>query len=169
MGTWCLVPVPEHDPGAWSGTTGYSHDTKLQLTNETSSRGGGYNFSLAYDSAGNPTTFKGSTKNYNTSNQNTSWTHDGKGNPTSYAGSALTFDAENRMTAYGSVLTAGYRPDGLRAWKTTSAGTTYFLYDGDQPVEELDGSGTKIAVMTFGPGGTLARNARGNLLTSLGS
>jgi len=54
-------------------------------------------------------------------------------------------------------MTAGYRADGLRAWKTNSAGTTYYLYDGASPVEELDGTGAKTAVMTFGPNGPLAR------------
>ena len=144
-------------PTAYSGTTSYTHDTKLQLTNETSARGGGYNFSNVFDSAGNATTFKGGSKTYNSSNQNTAWTFDGNGNPTTYASHTLTFDAENRMTAYGSVMTAGYRADGLRAWKTNSGGTTYYLYDGDKMVEELNGSGTKTAVMTFGPNGVLAR------------
>jgi hypothetical protein len=110
-------------PSSFSGTTGYTHDTKLQLTNETSTRGGGYNFTNAFDSAGNATTFKGGSQSYNNANQNTAWSFDGNGNPTTYAGHALAFDAENRMTAYGSVLTAGYRADGLRAWKTNSVGT----------------------------------------------
>ena len=133
-------------PSSYSGTTGYTHDTKFQLTNETSTRGGGYNFSNGFDSAGNTTIFKGGSNTYNSSNQNTAWSFDGNGNPTSHAGSTLTFDAENHMTAYGSVLTAGYRADGLRAWTTVSAGTSYYLYDGDKPVEELDGSGAKKAV-----------------------
>ena len=68
------------------------------------------------------------------------------------------------MTAYGSVLTAGYRADGLRAWKTTSAGTIFYLYDGDKPVEKLDGSGTKTAVMTFGLNRVLARTTASRTL-----
>jgi RHS repeat-associated protein len=144
-------------PASFSGTNSNTHDTKLQLTNETSTRGGAYNFTSVYDGAGNPTTFKGTVNTFNNANQNTAWTHDGNGNPTSYKGITLTFDAENRMTAYGTTLTAGYQADGLRAWKQTSAGRTYYLYDGDKPVEELDGSGNKAAVMTFGPSGVLAR------------
>lgn len=144
-------------PSSFSGTNSYTHDTKLQLTQESSTRAGSYTNNQAYDTAGNSTTFKGSTNTFNNANQNTAYTHDGNGNPTTYKGTTLTFDAENRMTAYGSVLTAGYRADGLRAWKTTSAGTTYYLYDGDHPVEEMDGSGSKTAVMTFGPDGVLAR------------
>jgi RHS repeat-associated protein len=151
-------------PTSFSGTTGYSHDTKLQLTNETSTRGGGYNFSNSFDSAGNATTFKGGSNSFTSSNQNTAWTFDGNGNPTTYASHTLTFDAEDRMTAYSSVMTAGYCADGLRAWKTTSAGTTYYLYDGGQAVEELDGSGVKSAVMTFGPHGVLARTTASRTL-----
>jgi RHS repeat-associated protein len=55
------------------------------------------------------------------------------------------------------LVTAGYRADGLRAWKQTSGGRAYYLYYGDNPVEELDGSANKTAVMTFGPNGVLAR------------
>jgi hypothetical protein len=45
------------------------------------------------------------------------------------------------MTSYGSVLTAGYNGDGLRAWKKLTA-RTYFLYDGMVPVAELNSSGS---------------------------
>ena len=68
------------------------------------------------------------------------------------------------MATRRAILTAGYRADGLRAWKTTSAGTTYYLYDGDNPVEELNGTGTKTAVMTFGPNGVLARTTASRTL-----
>lgn len=71
-------------PTSFSGTTSYTHDTKLQLTNETSARGGGYSLSNAFDSAGSATTFKGASNAYNSSNQNTVWTFDGNGNPTTY-------------------------------------------------------------------------------------
>ena len=43
--------LPPGAPTSFSGTTGYAHDTKLQLTNETSTRGGSYNFSSSFDSA----------------------------------------------------------------------------------------------------------------------
>jgi YD repeat-containing protein len=46
-------------PGATSldGTTGYSYDSKDQITQETSTRNSGFTDSFAYDSAGNPTSF----------------------------------------------------------------------------------------------------------------
>jgi RHS repeat-associated protein len=142
-----------------SGTTGYSYDSKDQITQETSTRNGGFTDNFGYDSAGNPTSFKGITKSYNSNNQQTGtgFTHDGNGNPTNYGGTTLTFDPENRMTAYGSVLTAGYTAGGLRAWKQNSSGRTYFLYDGILPVIEMNSSGTVTATNTFGGSGLVSR------------
>ncbi|HEV2473913.1 MAG TPA: RHS repeat-associated core domain-containing protein, partial [Chthonomonadales bacterium] len=95
---------------------------------------------------------------FNADNQNTADTFDGNGNPTTYNGTTLTFDPENRMTAYGTAMTAGYRADGLRAWKSNSTTTTYFIYDGITPVCEVNGSGTVTACNTFGAEGLLARH-----------
>jgi len=148
-------------PGATSfnGTTGYSYDSKDQITQETSTRNSGWTDNFAYDSAGNPTTFKGVTKAYNSNNQHsgTGFSYDSAGNPTTYGGTTLTFDPEKRMTAYGSALTAGYNGDGLRAWKTNSTNTTYFLYDGILPVVELNSSGSVAATNTFGAAGLVSR------------
>ena len=148
-------------PGATSlnGTTGYAYDSKNQLTQEASTRNGGFTDNFAYDSAGNPTTFKGQTKTYNSNNQQTGtgFSYDNNGSPTTYGGTTLTFDPENRMTAFGSVLTAGYSGNGLRAWKQTSGGRTYFLYDGVVPVVELDNTGAITATNTFGAAGLISR------------
>jgi len=71
----------------------------------------------------------------------------------------VRFDSENRLTQVGSVLSCGYNGDGQRAWKQNSAGArTYFLYDGSQPVCELNGSGTLVAVNDFGADGVWARH-----------
>ncbi|MGH7749837.1 MAG: hypothetical protein ACREQ5_34485, partial [Candidatus Dormibacteria bacterium] len=145
-------------PG-FSGSTTYVHDALVQLTSENSTRNGGYSNAFAYDGAGNATTFRGATQSYNADNQNTVSGFDGAGNPTTYKGASLTFDAENRMTAYGSTLTAGYRGDGLRAYKQSSSATTYFYYDGMRPVFEENSSGAVTAVNTFGPAGFLARTS----------
>jgi RHS repeat-associated protein len=144
-----------------SGTTGYSYDSKNRLTQESSTRNGGFTDNFAYDSAGNPTTFKGVTKSFNSNNQQTGteFVHDGNGNPTTYAGMTLTFDPENRMTAFGNALTAGYNGDGLRAWKENATATTYFLYDGIIPVVEFDSSGSVMATNTFGAAGLASRNS----------
>lgn len=142
-----------------NGTTGYSYDSKNQLTQETSTRISGFTDNFGYDSAGNPTTFKGLTKTFNSNNQRTGtgFSHDSNGNPTNYGGTALTYDPENRMTSYGSVLTTGYSGNGLRAWKQSSGGRTYFLYDGAVPVVELDNTGAVVATNTFGATGLISR------------
>lgn len=144
-----------------SGTTSHQYDRKDQLLQEQTTRAGGYADSFTYDRAGNPTMFRGLAKRYNSNNQQTgtNFSHDRNGNPTTYNGAALSFDPENRLTAYGSVLTAGYRGDGLRAWKQTQQGRTYFLYDGTTPVLELDASGAVTAVNTFGAAGLVSRRS----------
>jgi RHS repeat-associated protein len=80
-------------------------------------------------------------------NPDTVIAYNSSGNPTARSGNALTFDAYNQLTAYGSVMSAGYMGDGLRAWKQTSAGRTYFLYEGATPVVEMNSSGTVTATM----------------------
>ncbi len=142
---------------ALAGATSYSYDTRNELLNETSVRNGGYSSAFGYDGAENPTTFKGSPNSFNADNQNAAFAFDGNGNPTTYKGDALGFDPENRLTSYGTVMTAGYDGDGLRAWKSTAAGKTYFVYDGDAPVLEMDSSGNVTAFNVWGANGLLSR------------
>jgi RHS repeat-associated protein len=143
-----------------SGSTAWTYDTKEQLTQEASARNGSYTHNFGYDSAGNPTTFKGASQSFNGNNQNAAYTFDGNGNPTTYKGTSCSYDVENRMTAYGSALTNGYRGDGLRAWKQPSGGSkTYFLYDGELLACELDSSGNVSAYPTFGPAGLVSRRS----------
>ena len=87
-------------------------------------------------------------------------TYDGNGNPSVYGGKALSFDPQSRLTSYnnGSV-TCGYREDGLRAWKQNSGGRTYFLYDKDDAVCELNTSGAVVATNSFGARGLASRHS----------
>jgi len=147
----------------YSGTTNYSYDGKNELTEESSTRNGGFTNNFAYDTAENPTTFRNASgKTYNTDNQPTTsgFSYDGDGNPTTYSGASLTFDVENRLTSVSTELTAGYGADGLRAWKTDNTGTSYYLYDedGTTPVCELNASGVAIATNTFGEAGLISRH-----------
>lgn len=144
-----------------NGVTSYLYDAKDQMTQEQTTRGSGFTDTFGYDTAGNPTNFKGTTKTYNSNNQQTAtgFVYDGNGNPTTYNGTALSFDPENRLTSHGTTLTAGYRGDGLRAWKQVAAGRTYFLYDGISPVVELSATGAVTVTNTFGSGGLLSRRA----------
>ena len=149
-------------PAAYSGSTTYGYDNRSELTQETSQRAGGYSNGYGYDTVGNPTTWKGNAQSFNLANQNTqngTLTFDGNGNPAGWQGTPLTWDANNKLTAFGSTLTAGYGADGLRAWKQTAAGRTYFVYDGIVPVCETDASGNVTAVNTWGSNGLLARHA----------
>jgi RHS repeat-associated protein len=154
-----------------NGTTSYTFDTRNQLTQESSTRNGGFTDNFGYDSAGNPTSFKGLSKTYNTNNQQTGsgFSYDGNGNATTYSSQTLTFDPEDRMTSYGSVLTAAYNGDGLRSWKSNASGTTFYIYDGVVPVVELDGSGAVTASNSFGPSGVISRDDGGSVFFSFDS
>ena len=96
---------------------------------------------------------------FNSDNQcsSTGYTFDGNGNPTNYGGTSLSFDPENRVTAIGSANSATYRADGLRASKTVGSTTTYYLYDGGEPIIEMNSSGTVTALNVFAPDGLVAR------------
>ncbi len=143
------------------GNAFYTYDSKNQLTREKAARND-YDFTntFVYDAAGNATTFNGITQVFNLNNQQTGTglTHDANGNPTTYKGVALSFDPENRLTSYGTAMMAGYRGDGLRAWKQPGVtGRRYFLYDGSLPIIELNKDGEAIAVNTFGDYGLVSR------------
>jgi RHS repeat-associated protein len=154
--TAALTAAPAYD-----GANVYSYDVKNQLLQEQSTRAGSYTHNFGYDAAGNATTFKGVTHAYNTNNQDTGDTYDNNGNPTTYQSVGMTYDPENRLTAVGTVVTAGYRGDGLRAWKQSAAGRTYFLYSGSRLIAEMDSLGNVTAVDTFGRAGLLSRRAGG--------
>ena len=53
------------------------------------------------------------------------------------------------MTLFGSTVAATYRADGLRASKSNGSGTTQFLYDGGEPIVELNSSGSVTALNVF--------------------
>ncbi len=149
---------------SYAGSTSYAYDSRDELTQETSTRNGGYSGGYAYDGAENPTTFWGASVGAaSMDNQLPGSTYDGDGNPSTYRGAAATFNPENRLTGVGSV-TNTYNGDGLRASKN-AGGLTYYLYDGDLPVVEMSNTGAINAVHTFGPNGLLARHtAAGSLL-----
>jgi RHS repeat-associated protein len=145
-------------PASYSGTSLYQYDSKDQLTDEQTPHFGTSGF--AYDAAGNPTTFKTATgQTFSADNQNTAIGYDLDGNPMSWGTNALSFDTASHLTSVGTELTAGYNADGLRAWKQSSAGTTYFVYDGLTPIAEANSSGTVTAVNTWGANGLASRRS----------
>ena len=150
-----------------SGTTLYGYNAKNELTGESSTRNGTFNNTFGYDLTGNPTAWNVNSQNlvrtFNVNNQETTggtsnFNYDGEGNPTTYKGVGLGFDVNNQLTSYGTLMTAGYRSDGKRAWKQNASGTrTYFLYDGDALVAEMNASGTVTYTNTWGANGLVSR------------
>ncbi len=148
-----------------SGLTEYAYNSRDRITGETSARAGGYSSVFGYDGAGNLTNFKGQTRNYDNQNQLTGgqgvdpFTYDERENPVGYNGYPATFDTDDNATAFGTLLTAGYTGEGLRAWKQDAQGErTYYLYDGMTPILELNADGTTRALNTFGASGLVSRN-----------
>lgn len=87
--------------------------------------------------------------------------YDGFGNPTTYQGDSLGFDRNNHLTSYSRganlLMEAGYRSDGLRAWKESGGTRTHFLYDGSTLLAEVNETGAVTAYNTWGATGLLAR------------
>ena len=153
------VYTPTGAAAGFTGTITYAYDpasvnNQDRLTSEVTARTANgsshnnllvtYTFAHTSDASDNLTTLRGNALTYNDDNQLVGPTYDGQGNPTLYnwggTNTAFAWDAEDRLTSLGTAFTAGYRPDGLRAWKQTTnlASRHYFLYDGGHIVAELD-------------------------------
>lgn len=81
--------------------------------------------------------------------------YDPNGNLTSDGATSFRYDEENRLVAASGAKTASLAYDPLgRLFQTAggSAGTTQFLYDGDNLVAEYDGSGNLERRYVPGPG-----------------
>jgi len=155
--------------GSQTGTVSYSY-TSGRMTQESGTRFGGYTNNFVYDGNGNPTSVWGQTRSYNNANQRTGtgWTYDNGGNQTGSGVGALKFahDPDGHVTSMFYTqgqpdFTAGYRADGLRAWKQsalTNNAKLYYLYDGGNPVLEFDASGNRVATNVYGPDGLVCRD-----------
>jgi RHS repeat-associated protein len=96
---------------------------------------------------------------YNASNELTatpsgSYTYDNNGNTlTGASGKSYTWDFENRLTQAivpgTGTVTFKYDPFGRRIQKSSPLGTTNYLYDGPNLIEEVDNSGNVLARYTF--------------------
>ena len=65
---------------------------------------------------------------------------------------------EDRLTGWNGV-TSAFDADGLRTKKASGSGTSYYLYDGADPVLELSSTGAVQAVNSFGAQGLVSRHA----------
>ena len=93
---------------------------------------------------------------YNANNQLTQWgstgmTYDLNGNTLNDGTNTYTWDARNRLvSADSNAASFSYDPLGRRVGKTLLAGSTSFLYDGVNPVQELNGSTPTANLLTGG-------------------
>ncbi|MDP2940513.1 MAG: RHS repeat-associated core domain-containing protein [Candidatus Omnitrophota bacterium] len=134
----------------------YIYDATYQLTRVL----GNQTHSYDYDSVGNREVVDGTTYSANNLNQYTvvgaqSFTYDANGNLTSDGTNTYTYDVENRLTSIehpGSSIQYQYDGFGRRIKKDVNGEVTYFIYDGDQIIEERDASGILKATYTYGTG-----------------
>jgi YD repeat-containing protein len=89
----------------------------------------------------------------------TKYTFDYNGNTLTKADATgttnYTWDFENRLTSVtlpgsGGTVSFKYDPFGRRIYKSSSAGTSVFAYDGDNIVEETNSSGTAVCSLLAG-------------------
>ncbi|MBO6563451.1 MAG: RHS repeat protein [Pseudomonadales bacterium] len=114
----------------------YTYNSKNQLTQIM--RANGSTVTYEYDSSGNRTK-----RTEEDTSSNTTDTH-------------YVYNVEERLTQVldnnqSNIASYYYDPFGLRLSKTTQAGTTYFLYNGEGLAAEYDASGNLIAEYHFGP------------------
>jgi RHS repeat-associated protein len=134
----------------------YSYDPLYELTQVI--QGASTTESYSYDPVGNRLSSSGvPTYNYNvsnelTSNSNGSYTYDNNGNTLTEAnGNGYTWDFENRLAqavvsgTSGGTTTFKYDPFGRRIQKSGPLGTTDYLYDGSNSIEEVDSGGNVLA------------------------
>jgi RHS repeat-associated protein len=110
---------------------------------------------------------------YNADNQRTgapqgqpaeTYVYDGSGNPTVYRNVNLTYDSGNHLTSYGTTtpILSLYGAEGLRRKKTVGSTSTWYVYDGADPVFELNANGTVKATNVFGANGLVSRRVNGS-------
>lgn len=147
----------------------YGYDVASQLTGITYKLGANTlgNLIYGYDLAGRRTAVGGSyartnvpaaasAASYNVNNQLTNWkgatlTYDLNGNLTSDGTNTYTWNARNQLVTISGVVNANFQYDafGRRVSKTVG-GTTQFLYDGANPVQEISGSSAPANLITGG-------------------
>jgi len=147
----------------------YNYDDASQLVGIAYTRGAILvgDLQYNYDVLGNRTGTTGSmsrtnlpaamtTATYNQANQLTSWngttiTYDDNGNMLSDGVRTYVWDARNRLASISGPTSASFQYDafGRRNSKTVAGVNTSFLYDGLNPVQELNGS-TPVANLITG-------------------
>jgi RHS repeat-associated protein len=147
----------------------YAYDVASQLTGITYMLGANTlgTLTYAYDLAGRRMGLGGSyartgtpqaasPATYNVNNQLTNWkgatlTYDANGNLTSDGTNTYTWNARNQLLSISGPVPASfqYDPFGRRVSKTI-VGTTQYLYDGANPVQEISGTTASANLLTGG-------------------
>src|SRR2546425_349207 len=93
---------------------------------------------------------------YNVNNQLTNWkganlTYDANGNLTNDGTNTYTWNARNQLVSISGGVAASfqYDPFGRRVSKTIG-GTTQYLYDGANPIQEISGTTASANLLTGG-------------------
>jgi RHS repeat-associated protein len=170
----------------------YSYDAASQLTGITYTLGSNTigNLTYAYDLAGRRIGVGGSyartnapqaapLASYNVNNQLTNWKgatlqYDANGNLTSDGTNTYAWNARNQLVSISGPVPATfqYDPFGRRVSKTIG-GTTQYLYDGANPVQEIAGTSASANLLAGGVDEffqrTDAAGARSFLVDALGS
>ena len=149
----------------------YAYSTRDELTSVTFMKDSTTlgTLTYTYDAAGRRQTVGGTwartglpaavaSATYDDANRQLTWggqafTYDDNGNLTGDGTNTYTWDARDRLASLSGGVAASfaYDPFGRRTRKTISAQTTDYLYDGDNPVQELSG-GTVLANLLTGLG-----------------
>jgi RHS repeat-associated protein len=137
-------------------TSNYGYDPLYELTQVT--QGGSTTEIYSYDAVGNRLSSAGVPNySYNSSNELTSnssggYTYDANGNTLSDpSGKSYTWDFDNRLTQAvvpgTGTVTFKYDSWGKRIQKSSTAGTTNYIYDGqwENVIEEVDNVGNVLA------------------------
>lgn len=136
-------------------TLNYTYNKVYQLTGVSGVQTQNY----TYDSLGNRVTANGITYQANNLNQyskvgTVSPGYDLNGNLISDGKNTYTYDPDNRLASIKNTQTTTYKYDAFnrRISRNVNGAITYFLYDGDDLVAEINAAGTKMAEYVHGPG-----------------
>ena len=186
------LPDRNNAPPAPRGSVTYGYDNASQLTGLTYKNGSTTlgNLTYSYDLAGRRINTGGSyartgtpqaapSASYNVNNQLTNWKgatlqYDANGNLTSDGTNTYNWNARNQLVTIGGPVPASfqYDPFGRRVSKTIG-GTTQYLYDGANPVQEISGTSASANLLTGGVDEYFQRTdlagARNFLTDALGS
>lgn len=153
--------------GSTSSTVSYGYNALYRLTSEarTGTAPGGHAF--GYDLAGNLTSLDNSTRAYDAANKiiATGFSYDGDGDLAGDGTNAYAWDDRSNLTsrtAGGLTTSYGYDARGLRVVSQVGLGTkTFYIYDGNTLVGEVNGAGQVQRAYTWGTDGLVSERLVG--------